>query len=116
MLTERTIGGLHDFLARFPPPLAPDARILDIGGGTGAWLERFRALGFSRLEGVDASADGFNAQGALFHQHDLIAKPMIFPHSGFSTVFLPSKSSSIWKTPATSCGWQNVTSRQAAFS
>lgn len=71
MLTERTIGGLHDFLTRFLPPLAADARILDVGCGTGAWLERLRALGFSRLEGLDADAGGFNAQGALFHQHDL---------------------------------------------
>jgi 2-polyprenyl-3-methyl-5-hydroxy-6-metoxy-1,4-benzoquinol methylase len=53
-LTERTAPGLHEsLLARLPPGLARDARILDVGCGTGAWLARLRKLGFTNLHGID---------------------------------------------------------------
>lgn len=37
--------------------LAPDARVLDIGTSTGTNLRMLRDLGFTRSEGLDASAD-----------------------------------------------------------
>ena len=57
--------GLHEHLAGVVRglKLPLDAAILDLGCGTGAWLERLRALGFSDLLGVDADTAQFGAAG-----------------------------------------------------
>jgi SAM-dependent methyltransferase len=54
-LSERTTGGLHEFVADRLTKLFPDRnpRILDIGCGTGALLVRLRTLGFKHLCGID---------------------------------------------------------------
>jgi 2-polyprenyl-3-methyl-5-hydroxy-6-metoxy-1,4-benzoquinol methylase len=54
-LTERTTGGLHEFVADRLTTLFPnrDARILDVGCGTGALLARLHTLGFKHLCGID---------------------------------------------------------------
>ena len=45
-----------NFLAYLPPP---PARILELGCGTGASLERLAALGYHQLAGWDISEEGF---------------------------------------------------------
>ena len=55
-LTERTIDGLHAYLYELARQNIAEkhySNILDIGCGTGAWLERVKTLGFSRLVGID---------------------------------------------------------------
>lgn len=54
MLVERTLPGLHEFLTAEVRELPRDAAMLDVGCGTGAWIERLRLLGFTDLTGVDA--------------------------------------------------------------
>lgn len=52
---ERSVPGLHaDLVSQLPKNLSPQGRILDLGCGTGAWLERLADNGFKNLHGVDA--------------------------------------------------------------
>ncbi len=56
MLTERTIVGLHAYLYELICQSISeehDPSVLDIGCGTGAWLERLKTLGFGQLVGID---------------------------------------------------------------
>lgn len=59
LLIERTLAGLHDALAPRLPEIAPDAAILDIGCGTGAWLHRLGGMGFTNLHGIDRDTSAF---------------------------------------------------------
>lgn len=52
-LAERTVSGLHDFIATEVAQLPRDTPILDLGCGTGAWVERMRAMGFTDVSGAD---------------------------------------------------------------
>src|SRR5262245_25149889 len=71
-LTERAVPGLHEsLLARLPPGLSRDARILDVGCGTGAWLARLRSRGFSNLYGIDADIGQVACAGATIARADL---------------------------------------------
>jgi 2-polyprenyl-3-methyl-5-hydroxy-6-metoxy-1,4-benzoquinol methylase len=63
-LVERTISGLHNALAQSLPQLSYDIPVLDIGCGTGAWLERLANLGFTQLHGVDRDIQQFKTQKA----------------------------------------------------
>lgn len=63
-LSERTINGLHSVLAQHLPKLRPDTLALDIGCGTGAWLERLSGIGFRHLHGIDLNVQQFQATGA----------------------------------------------------
>lgn len=57
MLAEYTVGGLHAHLERLlflgPIPIRPSS-VLDIGCGTGAWLQRLQKYGPENLTGLDA--------------------------------------------------------------
>lgn len=53
---ERTVGGLHAHLFRLLKTNighSQNTSILDIGCGTGAWLDRLRNMGFNRMVGID---------------------------------------------------------------
>ncbi len=63
-LLERTIPGLHDALIQSLPKLSHETPILDIGCGTGAWLERLANLGFCHLHGVDRDLKQFKTNKA----------------------------------------------------
>jgi len=52
-LQEKTIQGLHEALVRRLPPMDRDGAVLDVGCGTGAWLERLARHGFGNLYGID---------------------------------------------------------------
>ena len=74
MLVERTVAGLHGALMRYLPlTLSHDCPILDIGCGTGAWLERLADSGFTDLWGVDRDATHFGCERARFLKADLDA-------------------------------------------
>lgn len=53
MLEERTVEGLHEALIARLDAMPRDTPVLDLGCGTGAWVERLRALGFKDVTGAD---------------------------------------------------------------
>ena len=70
-LTERTIQGLHAALVPELPELPPSAAVLDIGCGTGAWLERLASQGFVHLHGIDLDISQFGSKRATCSQANL---------------------------------------------
>lgn len=70
-LHERTIGGLHNALTRELPPMSFGTPVLDIGCGTGAWLERLYGMGFKNLQGIDQDTSHFKSVNASCLQVDL---------------------------------------------
>ncbi|MBW4649288.1 MAG: class I SAM-dependent methyltransferase [Kastovskya adunca ATA6-11-RM4] len=65
-LVERTISGLHESLIQSLPQLSRDTPVLDLGCGTGAWLERLATHGFTNLYGVDRDSTQFKTHKATF--------------------------------------------------
>lgn len=70
-LAERTIAGLHEFLIKSMPQISHDVAILDVGCGTGAWLERISKAGYNHLYGIDFDTAQFAATQAICTQIDL---------------------------------------------
>jgi SAM-dependent methyltransferase len=62
-LEERTIEGLHAALLPLVESLGLgfEARILDVGCGTGAWLKRLNRVGHNKLWGTDRDLESFQA-------------------------------------------------------
>jgi SAM-dependent methyltransferase len=54
-MIERTVGGLHAHIFSLLASIGAGHRtsILDIGCGTGAWLDRTKSLGFTQTIGID---------------------------------------------------------------
>lgn len=55
-MIERTVGGLHAHLyslLEYVTDQRQQISVLDIGCGTGAWLNRIKALGTGRMVGID---------------------------------------------------------------
>jgi len=74
-LRERTVTGLHAGLADRVAALVPrDAPILDVGCGSGAWLQRLRQLGFTKLTGADHDTAQFALDGVRVCPADLDAE------------------------------------------
>src|ERR687894_743666 len=63
-LPERTIAGLHSALIQRLTEISHDVPVLDIGCGSGAWLERLAAAGFRHLHGIDLDEAQFKACNA----------------------------------------------------
>lgn len=61
---ERTLPGLHEALIQELPKFNYDTPILDIGCGTGAWLERLANNGFYCLQGIDQDTEQFQTKKA----------------------------------------------------
>lgn len=71
-LAERSVRGLHDSLIGGVLDEIPrDVRVLDLGCGTGAWLERLRASGFHDLNGIDADIEQNRRVNATIKQANL---------------------------------------------
>ena len=70
-LREKTIPGLHEALVRHLPPLDKDGAVLDVGCGTGAWLERLFGQGYRNLYGVDVELSQVGTANAQFFQANL---------------------------------------------
>jgi 2-polyprenyl-3-methyl-5-hydroxy-6-metoxy-1,4-benzoquinol methylase len=87
-LTERANAGLHAHIAEVvaQSELPRDARILDLGCGTGAFLERLRAAGFTCLAGVDISAPEDLHESIEFRALDLDTGQLPFPAGHFDLI------------------------------
>lgn len=70
-LVERTLPGLHQSLIQAIPGLSYETEVLDIGCGTGAWLERLAEAGFHKLYGVDINTSNFESKKATCLQANL---------------------------------------------
>ncbi len=78
MLAERAIPGLHAALLDFVEArFAKECLILDVGCGTGAWVERLRSNGFRYIWAVDQDRR-YYAGAAPFAEVDLNTD---FPHA-----------------------------------
>lgn len=58
-LIERTVPGLHAHLVSSLSSINRTEKILDVGCGTGAWLNRLSENGFNRLVGIDQNTEQF---------------------------------------------------------
>lgn len=57
-LVERAVTGLHESLLKhLPDTVRTDSRILDVGCGTGAWLDRLYNAGYTNLFGIDGDTE-----------------------------------------------------------
>jgi 2-polyprenyl-3-methyl-5-hydroxy-6-metoxy-1,4-benzoquinol methylase len=70
-LVEKTLPGLHGSLIAHVAGLRRDAQVLDIGCGSGAWLERLADAGFSSLHGIDLDIEQFRCARATCSRADL---------------------------------------------
>lgn len=70
-LIERTIEGLHETLLHSLPDMSYDTPVLDIGCGTGAWLERLANAGFTNLYGIDKYAEQIGTKKATCWAADI---------------------------------------------
>lgn len=72
-LHERANAGLHDHIEAAIKRLCPQthASILDVGAGTGAFLSRLKAAGYSQLHGIDIALPAEPTPGVQFHELDL---------------------------------------------
>lgn len=86
-LVERTVTGLHESLAAFVHTLvAADAPILDIGCGTGAWLQRLRARGLTELHGTDIDTAQFALRDVPIFANDLNAASWMLAPAAFRLI------------------------------
>jgi len=85
-LTEKTIAGLHESLVALVSSVSRGAPILDVGCGTGAWLERLARLGFTDLQGIDTDPALFACQRAAFYALDLDHETIEFGSKKFGLI------------------------------
>lgn len=77
---RRRVEALDAFLSTVPID-PPDARILDIGAGTGFYLDYWRQRGAIAVNGVDVSADAAAALGARFPEYRIVCADVTMPGS-----------------------------------
>jgi 2-polyprenyl-3-methyl-5-hydroxy-6-metoxy-1,4-benzoquinol methylase len=70
-LGERTVVGLHETLLPKLGDLSRDTRILDIGCGTGAWMDRLGSQGYTNLHGIDLDTAQFRSRWGTCSQANL---------------------------------------------
>jgi SAM-dependent methyltransferase len=78
ILREWTVTGLHEALIdriKRVSGLSAETPTLDIGCGTGAWLDRLASNGFKQLHGVDRKVGKFASSRATFSHADIDLDP-----------------------------------------
>lgn len=87
MLAERVgVPGLHAALLLRVPSTLRDRPVLDLGCGTGAWLERLSAAEFSDLTGVDADRAQYGSTRARHLVADLNRGDLPLPARHFALI------------------------------
>lgn len=86
-LLERAVSGLHEsLLARLPDTLNSSSPILDVGCGSGAWLERLFAAGYRNLTGIDLDISQQQTDHANVGFADLNAKQWDVPGKNYHLI------------------------------
>jgi SAM-dependent methyltransferase len=85
-LVERTPMGLHPALTPHLRQLRRNVPVLDLGCGTGAWIERLADEGFTDLTGVDADGVQFGATRARLVVADLNRDELDIPSAHFGLI------------------------------
>jgi len=85
-LQERTISGLHEFLTKHLPVIEKSAKILDVGCGTGAWLNRLKSSGYSDLQGADLDTDQFKLAGIEARKVNLVWEKLPYSDQTFDLI------------------------------
>ncbi|MEM6885370.1 MAG: class I SAM-dependent methyltransferase, partial [Verrucomicrobiota bacterium] len=85
-LYARTIDGLHNFLVDHLPEIDRNLPILDLGCGTGAWLNQLHELGFSKLYGTDLDVRQLATDIATVQACDLDYEEIPFPDLTFGFI------------------------------
>lgn len=88
-LNERTIGGLHTNLIKViegMPELNSNISVLDIGCGTGAWLERLANKGYHALYGIDLDVSQTAIDKANILQANLDTDELCFDGQKFGLI------------------------------
>ncbi len=87
MLVERTIPGLHEFLMNLiPESINYNTPIVDIGCGTGAWLERLANAGFNNLYGIDNDIEQLQTKKATCWQANIDSDDLGFGNKKFCLI------------------------------
>jgi len=88
MLLERTmVSGLHEFLINLmPESITYNTAILDIGCGTGAWLERLANAGFNNLYGIDNDIEQLQTKKATCWQANIDSDDLGFGNKKFGLI------------------------------
>lgn len=87
MLVERTILGLHEFLmSLIPESITYNTPIVDIGCGTGAWLERLANAGFKNLYGIDNDIEQLQTKKATCWQANIDSDDLGFGNKKFGLI------------------------------
>jgi 2-polyprenyl-3-methyl-5-hydroxy-6-metoxy-1,4-benzoquinol methylase len=71
--------------------VGPDSRVLDVGSGTGFYLDLWRELGAGRIEGSDMTENATQRlrkarPGVAIHRSDIGADPDQLPHGPFDVI------------------------------
>ena len=87
-LKERAVFGLHDSLISKASKLTDHSSpVLDLGCGSGAWLERLARNGFSNLSGIDQDVSQISSTVGHFVQGDLDgAAPWPVPGNSYKLI------------------------------
>jgi 2-polyprenyl-3-methyl-5-hydroxy-6-metoxy-1,4-benzoquinol methylase len=86
-LIERTVSGLHESVATVVDSLVPTtASVLDVGCGTGAWLQRLHNRGFTNLHGTDIDTAQFELRAVPVFENDLNAEKWILTPERFQLI------------------------------
>lgn len=87
-LLERTmVSGLHNFLINLiPESITYNTLILDIGCGTGAWLERLANAGFKNLYGIDNDIEQLQTKKAHCWQANINSDDLGIENKKFSLI------------------------------
>jgi len=87
LLVERTIPGLHEFLMNLiPESITYNTPIVDIGCGTGAWLERLANAGFKNLYGIDNDIEQLQTKKATCWQANIDSDDLGFGNKKFCLI------------------------------
>lgn len=87
-LKERSVSGLHDSLIpRVSNLTHHSSPVLDLGCGSGAWLERLARNGFSNLFGIDQDVSQISSTSGHFVHGDLDgAAPWPVPGNSYKLI------------------------------
>ena len=87
LLSEKTVLGLHSSLIRrLPDNVSHSSPILDLGCGSGAWLQRLSEDGFIDLTGLDRDMEEIQSNVGVYINSDLDGPDWGLPEKRFKLI------------------------------